>query len=121
MELQAISALAGPLSRDLPPMRTLTDVIVFFQKEEDDDAIHFEVLLEGLGTMSSLDDGECCFIFFRRSDAMALLKSVVPSVSSGLLIAKLIAGKGSYFTIHSHRSIRRFATFEQYLEYSESA
>lgn len=105
---------------DIPAMQTSEDVILFFENERNVDVIHFEVMLEGLGTMSTHDDGECHFIFYRYTDAMALLKSVVPFEYSGLLIARMIAGQGSYFTIDAAGSILRFATFEQYLEYFES-
>ncbi len=66
--------------------------------------------------MTSHDGAECHFTLKNKKDGIEILKRITPKLQSELIIATLLNNNGIYVSIDSENNIRKFATFDEYLE-----
>lgn len=78
--------------------------------------VDFEAEIEGTGQLSTHDDGECHFVFVGRAALLETLKKVVPAAYEGLLINALLKHPGVYVTCSDAGILRKFTSFDAYLE-----
>ena len=99
----------------LPPFETAGELALFLDEEDEIGLVEFEARLFGIGTISSHDDGECCF----RLESSKLVASIVQGAAdprfSGKLLHALQAHTGQYVSCSDEGEIQRFASFDDYL------
>ena len=102
--------------KEFPEFHQPNALIEFLEQAGEIGLIHFEIEIIGKGKMTSHDDGECHFTLKNKQDGIKILKKITPIFQSDLIIATLLNNNGIYISIDSKNNIRKFATFDEYIE-----
>jgi len=106
--------------KEFPKFTNPVQLVDFFSQEEEIGLIDFKIEIVNKGSMSSHDDGECNFKLKHKSDAISILKKVAPVHQVNLILAALLSNNGIYISIDESGTIKKFATFEDYLKRVEN-
>ncbi len=102
--------------KEFPVFNKTDELIKFLNQAGEIGLIDFEIEIIGKGKMSSHDDGECHFMLESKKDVIEILKKITPEFQSDLIIATLLKNNGIYVSINSKNKVRKFATFDEYVE-----
>ncbi len=103
--------------KELPAFAIVQDLREFLEGEGADiGIIELEADIGDDCELRTHDDGECHFIFASKPALMATLKQVVPPAYEGLVIHALLQNPGLYVTCDEAGVLRKYATFDAYLE-----
>lgn len=102
--------------KEFPEFNKTDALIEFLNQAGEIGLIDFEIEIIGKGKMSSHDDGECHFKLENKKYGIEILKKITPEFQSDLIIATLLKNNGIYVSIDSKNNIRKFATFDEYVE-----
>lgn len=104
--------------KELPAFASVEELRQFLEVEGAElGLIDFEVKVDGgVSQLSTHDDGECHFIFADQGSLVATLKRVVPVEYEGLVIDALLKNPGMYITCSDAGILRKYASFDAYLE-----
>lgn len=102
--------------KEFPEFNQLRELIDFLDNAGEIGIITFEVEIIGKGKMSSHDDGECHFSLKNKNDGIQILKNIAPEFQFDLILATLLKNNGIYISIDEQNNIRKFATFDEYLQ-----
>ncbi len=102
--------------KEFPSFNTICKLTNFFNKVGDIGLIDFEMEIIGKGKMLSHDDGECSFYLNDEKYAMKILKKLTPNPKSDFIISKILENEGYYILVDEENTIKKFKTFEEYIE-----
>jgi hypothetical protein len=101
---------------DIPPMADVAALRAFLDAEPGLGLIELAVQIEGFGSLSSHDDGECHFSSPSRARILAVLTRLAPPAHAGRLTAAVLAGPGAYFSCSPNGALIRYSSFDDWLE-----
>lgn len=104
---------------DLPSLPDVASLRSFLDADSPLGLIEIEVQIEGFGSLSSHDDGECSFRSPSRGPPMAFLMRLAPPTHAGRLTAAVLANPGLYVACSSSGDIARYSSFDDWLERSK--
>ena len=102
--------------KEFPEFNQSNELIDFLNHAGEIGLIDFEIEIVGKGKMTSHDDGECHFTLENKKHGIEILKKIIPEFQSDLIIATLLKNEGIYVSIDEKNNIRKFATFDEYVE-----
>jgi len=98
----------------VPAVHDVAAAIAFLQAEEHIDMVDFNATLEGVGSLSTHDDGECHFRVRSLDQVRELIEKSAPEKYAESLMAGLLAKPNHYLTL-TDGEITSFASFDAYL------
>jgi hypothetical protein len=116
--------------RDLPPCANVQALLDFITHESSTiEIVECTVIIHQTATddgrhdldggdfeLSTHDDGECHFVFTHPAAWMTTMKKVVPSPHEDLVLHELVKNPGVYVTCDAAGVIRTYATFDAWLQ-----
>jgi hypothetical protein len=95
--------------KELPALRTVDDVRAFLERPALG-ILEVEVRVDGVGRVTSLEDGECAFHVPERATVLAIMAKVVPEAYAGLVIHALLGSPGTFFACSASGVLTRHAS-----------
>ena len=106
------------MEKELPRIKTIGELCVFFDVEGDVGLVEFEAQIEGVGSIGTHDDGECHLAFASKRHCWEVLKKVLPSEYVNKVINNLVENAGIYIHCDEAGRITKYSSFDEYLEES---
>jgi hypothetical protein len=95
--------------KELPPLGTVGDVRAFLERPALG-VIEVEIRVDGVGRVTSLENGECAFHAPDRAIVLAIMAKVVPEAYAGLVIHALLGSPGVSFACSASGVLTRYAS-----------
>lgn len=101
--------------KELPRFRNVGEFTEFLKQQGDIGIVDCEIEIDSF-VLSTHDDNECTFQSQSKSEIVGLMNLILPDEYKNILINKLLINDGIYIVCDKNENIKKFASFDKYLE-----